>query len=400
MVTLHKPSLSYNNKQQRRSGTKAAAVDVSSLPSYNLDKITSDGNGEPIAKGGVSCPFPWRLHECLDAVEKEGLQHIVSWQPHGRSFTVYQPKKFVELVMPRFFGQSKYASFQRQLNIYGFSRFANGKDKGAYFHLCFVRGHRSLVRNMVRCKIKSKAADASISKPLVDDFDFYHPAWLNHFEPTVPLGSLKPPTMLAQAQLAQHLIPSFLQQQLPSNSFLPLVGRNIVVPSSSAFPSSPSPLNTPNMKSSIPQETAPALASEPFFVVPPKNESKPLKTTVEPNANASVVSDDLSMPHDELSDLDLNMAFFEGSPFHLFEDPTLYEVPNMLEDADAYEPTPILEGAMQQQQLLQAYTNPCCCTCQCSKHQGKPVMNCVNYGVNSAPLQSAMDPLSLLIASP
>ena len=77
-------------------------MELQSLPRYNLDRLVADSNGESIAKGGVSCPFPWRLHECLDAVEKEGLEHIVSWQPHGRSFTVYQPKKFVELVMPRY----------------------------------------------------------------------------------------------------------------------------------------------------------------------------------------------------------------------------------------------------------------------------------------------------------
>lgn len=55
----------------------------------------------PIAKGGVACPFPWRLHECLDAVEREGLEHVISWKPHGRAFIVYQPAEFERLVLPR-----------------------------------------------------------------------------------------------------------------------------------------------------------------------------------------------------------------------------------------------------------------------------------------------------------
>ena len=54
-----------------------------------------------VAKGGVACPFPWKLHECLTAAEDDGLTHIVSWQSHGRSFTVHKPKEFVEIVMPR-----------------------------------------------------------------------------------------------------------------------------------------------------------------------------------------------------------------------------------------------------------------------------------------------------------
>lgn len=61
----------------------------------------NDCDDIPIAKGGVTVPFPWKLHDMLDAVEKEGLEHIVSWQPHGRSFTVYKPREFVDKVLKR-----------------------------------------------------------------------------------------------------------------------------------------------------------------------------------------------------------------------------------------------------------------------------------------------------------
>jgi hypothetical protein len=54
----------------------------------------------------------------------------------------------------RFFSQTKYPSFQRQLNLYGFSRFCHGPDKGAYYHACFVRGQRPLVTHMIRRKLK------------------------------------------------------------------------------------------------------------------------------------------------------------------------------------------------------------------------------------------------------
>lgn len=59
------------------------------------------GEEETIAKGGVACPFPWRLHEMLEAVEHEGWSDIVSWQPHGRSFKVHNSKSFVEKVLKR-----------------------------------------------------------------------------------------------------------------------------------------------------------------------------------------------------------------------------------------------------------------------------------------------------------
>jgi hypothetical protein len=56
-----------------------------------------------IAKGGVATPFPWRLHEMLEFVEKtEGLEHVVCWKPHGRAFAVLNKKIFVDMVMTRY----------------------------------------------------------------------------------------------------------------------------------------------------------------------------------------------------------------------------------------------------------------------------------------------------------
>ena len=75
----------------------------------------------------------------------------------------------------RFFSQTKYPSFQRQLNLYGFSRFAHGRDKGAYFHACFVRGKRALVRNMVRRKIKGTKVRRSLLPS--EEPDFYEAHW-------------------------------------------------------------------------------------------------------------------------------------------------------------------------------------------------------------------------------
>ena len=58
--------------------------------------------------------FPWKLHEMLELAEEEGFGGIVSWLPDGKSFKVYNPNIFVQKIMPNFFQQSKYKSFQRQ----------------------------------------------------------------------------------------------------------------------------------------------------------------------------------------------------------------------------------------------------------------------------------------------
>ena len=136
-------------------------------------------------KGGVAIPFPLKLHELLDKAEEEKLTHIVSWQPHGRAFVVHQPKKFVSELMHRFFRQTKLTSFQRQLNLYGFSRLTRGPDGGGYYHELFLRGRPYLTQKMVRTKIKGTGFKAA-SNPACEP-DFYAMPVVN--APVVGLGS-------------------------------------------------------------------------------------------------------------------------------------------------------------------------------------------------------------------
>ena len=109
-----------------------------------------------VTKGGVPVIFPIKLHNMLDHIDlfEPELSSIVRWQPHGRCFLVKKPKDFTESVLPRFFDQRKYASFQRQLNLYGFNRITTGPDKGSYYHELFLRSKKVLCRGIHRMKIK------------------------------------------------------------------------------------------------------------------------------------------------------------------------------------------------------------------------------------------------------
>lgn len=62
-------------------------------PSESLTLLSKD-------KTGSESNFPVKLHYMLSDMEGDGLDHIVSWQPHGRSFTVNKPKEFVEKILP------------------------------------------------------------------------------------------------------------------------------------------------------------------------------------------------------------------------------------------------------------------------------------------------------------
>lgn len=65
----------------------------------------------------VNAAFPWKLHETLSLIEKDGNDHIIGWLPHGRSFKIHQQKEFVEMILPKYFIMTKKSSFLRQVCI-------------------------------------------------------------------------------------------------------------------------------------------------------------------------------------------------------------------------------------------------------------------------------------------
>lgn len=98
--------------------------------------------------------FPWKLHRILDDAESKGFSDIVSWVPTENGFKVHKTKDFDEEIMPKYFDKTKYKSFQRQLNMWGFDRVGSGTFKGAYLHPYFIRGKPEQCHFMERTKIK------------------------------------------------------------------------------------------------------------------------------------------------------------------------------------------------------------------------------------------------------
>jgi len=120
------------------------------IPELNIKN--SKGHQRKGPRGGVQAPFPTKLYSLL---EENKFEDIISWQPHGRCFLLHRPKEFVRVVMPKYFNQSKLTSFQRQLNLYGFTRLLSASpDKGGYYHELFLRGKSKLCSGIMRTKVK------------------------------------------------------------------------------------------------------------------------------------------------------------------------------------------------------------------------------------------------------
>eukprot|EP00567_Pseudictyota_dubia_P018574 CAMPEP_0197434278 /NCGR_PEP_ID=MMETSP1175-20131217/2027_1 /TAXON_ID=1003142 /ORGANISM="Triceratium dubium, Strain CCMP147" /LENGTH=550 /DNA_ID=CAMNT_0042962935 /DNA_START=230 /DNA_END=1882 /DNA_ORIENTATION=+ len=93
----------------------------------------------------VPATFPQKLMEILSSTDHTD---IISWLPHGRGFVILQKRRFASEVLPRYFRQSKYTSFTRKLNRWGFRRVTRGPEAGAYYHELFQRDHPGLCLRM------------------------------------------------------------------------------------------------------------------------------------------------------------------------------------------------------------------------------------------------------------
>ena len=138
--------------------------------------------------------FPYQLHEMLEDAERQGFDTIVSWIPSSSDsssdssdssssstststttptkFKVHDVVKFENDIMPTYFPtMTRYKSFLRQLNIYGYTRNVSPSssssmslslnDRGAYYHPLMVRYNTALCSQMVRTKIKQSQSQAT-----------------------------------------------------------------------------------------------------------------------------------------------------------------------------------------------------------------------------------------------
>lgn len=171
MHYVQKPSISdYLFENQHQSHSHPPIHQVVFHDYHDHSNAVYDGSPEPIARGGVTTPFPIKLHQMLDDIERDGYGDVVSWQPHGRCFVVHKPKTFVNHIMPTYFKQSKFPSFQRQLNLYGFQRLTKGPDKGGYYNELFLRGKIFLAHRIQRMRVKGTGVRARSSPETEPDF--------------------------------------------------------------------------------------------------------------------------------------------------------------------------------------------------------------------------------------
>jgi len=105
----------------------------------------------------------------MSILDDDSNADVISWLPEGKGFIILDKKQFAEEVMPRYFNDTKFASFIRRLNRWCFIHRPKGNCQSQYFHPWFLKGdlHKCLQirpKPQVSYKKKKKSAEESQEK--------------------------------------------------------------------------------------------------------------------------------------------------------------------------------------------------------------------------------------------
>jgi HSF-type DNA-binding len=203
----------------------------------------------PLTSMGRVPNFPAKIHAILS---RNDFSNIICWMPHGRSWRVLDPTGFEQLIIPKYFGHSKFSSFIRQVNGWGFRRITCGIDTDSYCNPLFLRGLPYLCKLMVRCGSEKDR----LGKMAFDGIDLHK---LSEFYP-VPThyedDSVLLPCTLTGGPKARMSIPEW-KQSVPkisdfSSSFSS--GDNVPSQSSLMVSNAATTIDTATHRHSVPNE--------------------------------------------------------------------------------------------------------------------------------------------------
>ena len=128
-----------NNKSSKSNPGVISSPTLSSTSPPGSYGTTKMGSGVeikgPTPEVAQQLRFPWKLHLLLERCEYEHQQKLaaaaaegtspnrvpdmpISWLPSGKAFKVHDKERFVQEVMPSFFGTQSFKTFQRNLNLW------------------------------------------------------------------------------------------------------------------------------------------------------------------------------------------------------------------------------------------------------------------------------------------
>lgn len=184
----------YDSPRKRKKLKVKESVIDHTYRDYSQVEVPADED-EADGSRPVQPNFPAKLH---DIVSNPEYRHIIAWQPHGRCWKVIDKYLLSTVICPKYFSHSKFESFNRSVNGWGFKRLLNqGPDYKCYYHECFLRGRPELTKMMQRLINPGKRLPDKAGEPDFYEISRQYPlpqAPMSVGTPAAFAGYQKPPT--------------------------------------------------------------------------------------------------------------------------------------------------------------------------------------------------------------
>lgn len=154
-----------SNTPSKSTETKANAISKD-----GGNQAAQQGNSDPSCSSTLlfiptDHPIPEFLHQLIRMLSDEKNQSIICWM--DKRIVVHNPPRLVDEVFHHYFRHSNYASFQRQLNYFGFRKITARKGKMcpcSYVHDLATTDMRSLLSIRRRNPTDKKARNKKSTK--------------------------------------------------------------------------------------------------------------------------------------------------------------------------------------------------------------------------------------------
>lgn len=169
------PSLDQNatNNDQSNNETTENAIQRVSPMRMNNQLLPSRMFRPSVTATQPSTPKPTThkkrhlfVNKVWSMLNDESNGNLIRWAEDGKSFVVVNREEFVHQVLPKYFKHSNFASFVRQLNMYGWHKVQDVKsgsiqnssdDKWQFENEFFIRGREDLLQYIVRQRPANQA---------------------------------------------------------------------------------------------------------------------------------------------------------------------------------------------------------------------------------------------------
>ncbi|EGZ28145.1 hypothetical protein PHYSODRAFT_321827 [Phytophthora sojae] len=202
----------------------------------SCSSTSSESSVEETPKRGWVAPFLLHLHQML----RRENPKIIRWAEDGLAFQILDKEAMTAHILPKYFKNKNFSSFQRQLNYFGFRKWSKARAQfPTYSREHFTRDNYSEMSLVKRQSKKSRKRNSSAGGEQPAKRAAVSPANFAASEKCKPIlprpGAAPQPVVASSPQFQQHRVMSPLMQ--PSVFSLPVLSPARKVSSGYKLPS-------------------------------------------------------------------------------------------------------------------------------------------------------------------